>query len=195
MYWGGVRWHDDPHRECSWREDGCQTHSSNSWSFWREVWKHFQNTCRGRKNACTLSAVPLYVICILVTFILHIDIAPSVRNKIIIIWSMLLRSSSEMSGLQTTMGTCPVFLPECWTSFQLHSIISMLRADDCIVSWWSTYKIYPYTRTLWKVLLPMWTTLSVTLAMSNLAPGVTSLSSRRWWRRPSPKEAWVEGGW
>ena len=30
-------------------------------------------------------------------------------------------------------GTCPVLLPECWTSFQLQGIISMLRSHDCIV--------------------------------------------------------------
>ena len=38
---------------------------------------------------------------------------------------------------------------------------------------------YPVTRTLWKVLLPTGTTLSVTLAMSYLVPGVTSVTSRR----------------
>ena len=49
------------------------------------------------------------------------------------IWLISLRSS-EVRGLQTTMGSCPILLPECWTSFQLQDIISMLRAHGCIVS-------------------------------------------------------------
>ena len=55
--------------------------------------------------------------------------------------------------------------------------------------------MYPVTRTLWKVLLRTGTTLSVTLVVSDLAPGLTSISSRRWWRRSSPTESCAEGGW
>ena len=72
---------------------------------------------------------------------------------------------------------------------------NMPRVHGRIVSWWSNSKLHLDTRRPSKVSLPTETTLSVTLAMIGLAPGVTSVLSRDWWRRPSQKVGWAEGGW
>ena len=63
-------------------------------------------------------------------------------------------------------------------------------------SWWSNSKLHLNTRRALKVSQPMGTMIFVTLAMNGLAPGVTFVLSKNWWRRPSQEVGWAEvNGW
>ena len=88
--------------------DGSQTHSSNSCSLWREVWRNFRKISRGRKNTSTLGA-----------------------------WSMSSWSSSKLNGLHTAMGTCPALLPGRWTADDTTWNFTWLQGDlwECHCPW------------------------------------------------------------